>query len=103
MAEDYGIAGGGMRASEERGRKVPDVVTGLGVDNGTWWPLHDPPLTTVRMFKHETGIQAARRLIDVIERGATPGFELRLGTELIVRESCGCRPTSESTYSDYGS
>lgn len=103
VAVNDATAVGVIRASKERGRHVPDDLTVVGFDNVTWGPLHDPPLTTVRMFKHETGIQAARRLIDVIERGATPGFELRLGTELIVRESCGCRPTSESTYSDYGS
>jgi DNA-binding LacI/PurR family transcriptional regulator len=44
----------------------------------------------VRIFKYETGIQAARRMIDKIERDDTPGFQLRLGTELVIRESCGC-------------
>lgn len=103
VAVNDATALGAIRASKEQGRQIPHDVAIVGFDNVAWGPLHNPPLTTVGMFKHETGIQAARRLIDVIERESTPGYQLRLGTELVVRESCGCAPSEESPDEDHGS
>ncbi len=103
VAVNDATALGAIRASKKQGRHIPDDLVVVGFDNVTWGPLHDPPLTTVRMFKYEMGIEAARRLIDMIERGPLPSFVLRLGTEVIVRESCGCKPSDETHYDDYGS
>jgi LacI family transcriptional regulator len=83
---------GAIRACKEQELSVPGDIAIVGFDNVVWGPIHEPGLTTVRMFKYETGVQAARHLIDVIERGTNSGFQLRLGTELVVRESCGCHP-----------
>lgn len=90
VAVNDATALGAIRACKERGLTVPGDRAVVGFDNVVWGPIHEPSLTTVRMFKYETGVQAARRLIDVIERGTSSGFQLRLGTELVVRESCGC-------------
>jgi LacI family transcriptional regulator len=103
VAVNDATAVGAIRACKEHGRQVPQDVAVVGFDNVVWGSLHDPPLTTMRMFKHETGVQAARHLLDVIERGPMSGFQLRLGTELIVRESCGCPPSEEQVYPDQGS
>lgn len=103
VAVNDATALGAIRASKKRGRRIPDDLAIVGFDNVTWGPLHDPPLTTVRMFKYEMGIEAARRLIDMIEHSAMPSFVLRLSTEVILRESCGCKPTGETTCDDYGS
>jgi LacI family transcriptional regulator len=81
-----------IRACKERGIRVPEDVAVVGFDNVGWAPLHDPPLTTVRIFWREIGVQAARRLIDRIERGALASIRLRMNTELITRRSCGCVP-----------
>ena len=81
---------GAIRACKENGCSIPGDIAVVGFDNVGWAAHHDPPLTTVRMFRHETGIQAARHLIDTIERESPAGFQLRLGTEQIIRESCGC-------------
>ena len=95
---------GAIKALKDHGLDVPNDVAVVGFDNVTWGPLNEPALTTVRMYKREMGFQAARRLIDVIERAAPPGFQLRLSTELIVRESCGCpKEASEPFYIDFGS
>ncbi len=95
---------GAIRALKDHGLDVPHDTAVVGFDNVTWGPLNEPALTTVRMFKREMGFQAARRLIDIIERSAPRGFQLRLGTELIIRESCGCpREASEPFYTDFGS
>jgi len=95
VAVNDATAVGAIRACKETGRAVPGDIAVVGFDNVVWGPIHEPTLTTVRMFKYETGIQAARRLLDKIERGAAPGFQLRLGTELVIRESCGCPPGEE--------
>jgi len=103
VAVNDATALGAIRASKDQGRQIPQDLAVVGFDNVTWGPLHNPPLTTVGMFKVETGVQAARRLIDVIERESAPGYQLRLGTELVVRASCGCAPSEDSLYEDHGS
>ena len=58
--------------------------------------LHDPPRTTVRICWRETGIQAARLLTDRSERNMlASSFYLRIGTELLVRRSCGWTPNRQ--------
>jgi DNA-binding LacI/PurR family transcriptional regulator len=100
VAVNDATAFGAIRACKERGLRVPDDMAVVGFDNIAWAQFHDPPLTTVRMFKYETAIQAVRHLIDKIERDASPSFQLRLGTELIVRTSCGCPPTDANLFSE---
>jgi DNA-binding LacI/PurR family transcriptional regulator len=90
VAVNDATAIGAIRACKERGIRVPEDIAVVGFDNVGWAPLHDPPLTTVRIFWREIGIQAARRLIDRIERNTLASFQLRMSTELIVRRSCGC-------------
>jgi LacI family transcriptional regulator len=100
VAVNDAAAVGAIRACKENGLTVPGDVAVVGFDNVIWGPIYEPALTTVRMFKYETGIQAARRLIDKIERDHTPGFQLRLGTELVIRESCGCLWNGEEVNGD---
>jgi DNA-binding LacI/PurR family transcriptional regulator len=95
IAVNDATAFGAIRACKEQGLRVPDDMAVVGFDNVGWAPLHDPPLTTVRISWREIGIQAARRLIDRIERDAPPSFQLRIGTELMVRQSCGCSPDDQ--------
>ena len=95
VAVNDATAVGAIRACKERGLRVPEDIAVVGFDNVGWAPLHDPPLTTVRIFWREIGIQAARRLIDRIERDVPASFQLRIGTELMVRQSCGCAPDND--------
>jgi LacI family transcriptional regulator len=94
VAVNDATAFGLIRACKECGIQVPGDMAVVGFDDVGWAPLHDPPLTTVRISWREIGIQAARHLIDRIERNALTNFQLRLSTELIIRQSCGC-PTGE--------
>jgi LacI family transcriptional regulator len=104
VAVNDATALGAIRSLKDHGRAVPDDIAVVGFDNVTWGSLNEPSLTTVRMFKQEMGIQAARRLIDVIERGVTTGFHLRLGTKLIIRRSCGCPEGEDEPFNvDFGS
>jgi LacI family transcriptional regulator len=95
VAVNDATAFGAIRACKESGCRVPEDMAVVGFDNVGWAPHHDPPLTTVSMYRRETGIQAARHLIDKIERESPSGFQLRLGTELNIRRSCGCSPADD--------
>ncbi len=99
VAVNDATAMGAMRACKERGLRVPEDIAVVGFDNVGWAPLHDPPLTTVGIYWREIGIQATQRLIDRIERNTFTTFQLRLGTELIIRQSCGCVPDNQTRFS----
>ncbi|RPI95896.1 MAG: LacI family transcriptional regulator [Chloroflexi bacterium] len=92
VAVNDATALGAIRACKEIGVRVPGDLAVVGFDNIGWAPMHDPPLTTVRISWREIGIQAVRRLIDRIEREVPASFQLRIGAELVVRQSCGCSP-----------
>ncbi|NLF79398.1 MAG: LacI family transcriptional regulator [Chloroflexi bacterium] len=92
VAVNDATAIGAIRACKDAGLSVPGDMAVVGFDNVAWASLNEPSLTTVRISWRESGIQAARRLIDRIERNVPASFQLRIGTELIVRQSCGCAP-----------
>ena len=81
---------GVVQACQQVGRDVPGDVAVVGFDDVPWARIHMPPLTTVRVHWHEIGIQAARRVVDLIERGNQVPIEMRLSVELTIRQSCGC-------------
>ena len=85
---------GAIQACQQAGRVVPDDVAIVGFDDGPWAQAHTPPLTTVRICWHEIGIQAARRVVDLIERDNEVPIQMRLAVELIIRQSCGCHATA---------
>lgn len=89
VAVNDATAVGAIRALKDQKIEVPRDVAVVGFDNVRWGTINDPPLTTVEMFMREMGVQAARRLVDVIERDVENSFHLRLGTKLIIRRSCG--------------
>jgi LacI family transcriptional regulator len=87
------VAIGAMRACRAAHLSIPDDVAVTGFDNVSWAQLHDPPLTSVHAFGEEMGRQAARRLIELIESDSGEEhsrIRLRVGTKLVIRQSCGC-------------
>ena len=68
--DDY-AAYGGMRALMEKGLKVPDDVSVVGFDGIKVARHIRPRLTTYRQDTDELGVQAAKNLIDLIERPKT--------------------------------
>jgi DNA-binding LacI/PurR family transcriptional regulator len=95
MAVNDATAIGAIQACQQAGRVVPDEVAVVGFDDEPWAQVHTPPLTTVRICWHEIGIQAARRVIDLIERDNQVPIQMRLTVELVIRQSCGCHPTAD--------
>ena len=91
FAANDSTAVGAIKAIKENGLRVPDDIAIVGFDDGGLASQAVPPLTTVRVFRDKMASAAAKRLIELIENPDQPPIQLRLPTELIIRESCGGR------------
>lgn len=85
------MAFGALEAMRQLGIRVPQDVALVGFDDIRLAAFANPPLTTVREPDIELGHYAAQQLIDMIEGNELKERNIRLATELIVRESCGAR------------
>ena len=89
---DY-MAFGAIDELVKRRLSVPEQVAVVGFDDIMPARVHSPPLTTVRQPIEELGRRGANRLLDLLEGKPADGA-VRLPTELVLRNSCGCVPTS---------
>ncbi|UCD98836.1 MAG: LacI family DNA-binding transcriptional regulator [Chloroflexota bacterium] len=83
------MAIGAMRAVREAGLNVPQDVAFVGFDDVPIATYANPQLTTIRQPIVQFGINAVEILIDLIENGIKPHRRIIMGTELIIRDSCG--------------
>lgn len=83
------MAFGAMRALREARLSIPDDIAIVGFDDIPGSDKTEPPLTTVRQPIYQMGSKAAEMLIDLIENPSQTPQKCLLGTELVVRESCG--------------
>ncbi|MEV7672098.1 LacI family DNA-binding transcriptional regulator [Streptomyces sp. NPDC000963] len=83
------MAAGARAVLREAGRRVPEDVALVGVDDSAVARHMDPPLTSVRQPIEEMGRAMARLLLQEIASPGDPGDRPRrmLPTELVVRES----------------
>jgi diguanylate cyclase (GGDEF)-like protein len=84
---------GVMRALEEAGLRVPWDVAVTGFDDQPEALTLIPPLTSVHYPLFETGYRALLMMRKRLENG--PGAipdEMRVYTQLMTRQSCGCLP-----------
>jgi LacI family transcriptional regulator len=88
------MAVGAIRTLHARGLSVPGDVAIVGFDDIQVAELLAPALTTVRQDMVGIGLAAGRALVEQIENpDATPPV-LTLPVELVVRASCGARPSA---------
>src|SRR5258705_821109 len=92
-----------MKARRGPGRQIPKDGQVLGFDNRFEARTHDPPLTTINQPAYEIGWQSLELML---LRLAQPGqvnadAVTRVSTQLVIRESCGCKPGSISTNPSY--
>lgn len=85
------IAIGMLRGFRRAGKRVPHDVSLIGFDNSAWCELMDPPLTSVDVSRALIGKAAVEVLVGMIEN-KTPGTDIRVDTDLILRESAGRAP-----------
>ncbi len=79
-----------LRSIRDHSLTAPDDLGLVAFDEYPWTPYMRPALTVVQQQRSQMGAAAARRLIARISgdlRGS--GQTISIGTELIVRESCG--------------
>lgn len=90
FAGDDDAAIGVMRALKLAGRVIPDDVAVVGFDDVPFARYLSPALTTVRAPIEAVGREAVRQLVRLINGEQAEALTL-MRTELVIRESCGCR------------
>jgi LacI family transcriptional regulator len=82
------MAVGAISALRGAGRRVPDDVAVAGFDDIPIGRYLSPSLSSVRVDVNRMGARAVELLCHAIAKDAPPAQEL-LGTQLVVRRSCG--------------
>ena len=90
FAGDDDAAIGAMRALKNAGRLIPQDVAVVGFDDVPFARYLSPALTTVRAPIEEVGREAVRQL-KCLMYGKQAESLILMRTELVVRESCGCK------------
>ena len=83
------MAIGALQALRDAGRRIPDDVAFVGIDDPPWAELVAPSLTTLGQPTQEMARSAFELLIDRIEKRRTRSRYVVYHFELVVRESCG--------------
>jgi len=86
FADNDIIACGAMKALQEKGLRIPEDVSLVGIDDMPFCEMVQPRLTTVRVYKQEIGGIAVRRLMEKID-GDPIVLQIEVGVELIIRDS----------------
>jgi LacI family transcriptional regulator len=82
------LAVGAMHAIREAGLTIPDDISVVGYDDISSAAYLSPPLTTIRLAKHELGREAGRIILEDINGATETDFlQVALGVELMLRGS----------------
>jgi len=86
------LALGALAACRSRGLRLPGDLAIAAFDDTYFAPLLEPALTAISYDTHLMGSRSARLLVDAVEsESEQPSYaEVRIGTELVRRRSCGC-------------
>ena len=85
------LALGALKALKANGRQVPEDIALASVDDIAVAELVIPALTTVSLPSRQLGLEAMLMLQNLIDGKKLPVEQMILSTELVVRQSCGCR------------
>ena len=85
---------GAVAALKRFGKRVPDDVSVVGIDDIQMAALVDPPLTTVAQPIYQMGFAATDALLHQLQRPGEKGRLLRFDAELVVRASTAPPPFS---------
>jgi LacI family transcriptional regulator len=87
---------GVIYALHAAGLRVPEDILVSGFDDITLTRYFKPPLTTIRQSGSLLGEVAVDALVATLDNSELAVRTIVLPTELVVRESCGCAPESDS-------
>lgn len=76
-----------LEAIREAGLRVPDDISLVGFDNVNSTALTYPPLTTLGADRQAMGVNAMRRLHDVVRGRAAGPIKIVMHMQLVVRQS----------------
>lgn len=99
FAGDDDAAIGAIRALKMAGRHVAEDVAVVGFDDIPFARYLSPALTTVRAPIEEVGREAVRQLTRLMGGQQAEALTL-MRTELVIRESCGCQPSSATSHEE---
>ncbi|MBN1410501.1 MAG: substrate-binding domain-containing protein [Spirochaetales bacterium] len=91
IAANDDTAIGAAYALKKRNKKVPEDVAVIGYDNTFWGINNIPPLTTIRQPIYEMGRMAVDMICSLQDKGKPVTGLRKISSELILRESCGCK------------
>lgn len=81
------MAIGCMRALTEKGYRIPEDVSIIGMDNTTLCEACTPQLSTIHVYKHELGVMATRTLLSLAETGVHSAIKVEVGVSVKLRDS----------------
>lgn len=92
------IAIGVLRELQKRSTRIPQEIALIAFDDFDAATLVRPTITVVRQPVADLGRKAASVLLDRLSANGLPeASQVVLPTELIIRESCGCRRSRKTT------
>jgi len=81
------MAVGAMTYLKEIGLRIPEDVQIAGIGDGVPGKIVEPKLTTMHFYYKTSGMEAAAMLADLIENDTGISKEIKMGCELVERES----------------
>jgi len=88
---------GAIEALTDAGRRIPDDVAVIGFDDILDARSLSPSLTTIRHPTFSLGRQVVRTLLEIIRGERKGDVQVVVPPQLIIRQSCGCRPGHQET------
>ncbi|AIY01548.1 putative transcriptional regulator, LacI family [Arthrobacter sp. PAMC 25486] len=88
------MAFGVLRALAELGRRVPEDVSVVGIDDIDLAPYSNPPLTTIRQSFEDTGRRAVEHLVAIIANPQLASPPDLVAPTLVVRGSTAAPPAA---------
>ena len=79
------------------GRRIPEEIRIVGIDDVSYASLLPVPLTTMRQDCNAIGVIAMATMLERLEHPGLPTREILLPTQLVVRNSCGSRPGRQAS------
>ena len=82
-----------MKTLELLGVSIPQQIRIVGIDDVNYAKFLPVPLTTIRQDCSEIGAVAMSTMLDRLDRPTRPARDILVHFDLIVRASCGARPS----------
>lgn len=92
VAASDNMALGALEMLQSVGKNAPTDILITGFDDSSESRLVNPPLTTVRQSYHAAGRKTGEILLSLIRGEDVPDTSL-VPADIIIRESCGCKPS----------